>query len=343
MKPLQDKVVVITGASSGIGRATALEFSREGAKVVIAGRDAQALKETKQELESTGAQSLPVVCDVTQEDQVERLASRAEEAFGHVDIWINNAAVTMFAKFDESPSDDYRQIFETDFFGYVYGARAAIRRFKAQGYGTLINVDSVEGIAPKPYHSAYSAAKHAVRALASSLRMELLLDGIKNIHVITVIPGSVDTPMFSHAANYTAKTIHAPATSTQPATVAAAIAKVAAKPQRELIIGLEAKKSVFDYLAMPRNYERKHSRQYPSRTLGSDSAMPGRGNLYEATNPHAIRGGWTPDRSSAQQAGPWIALAGAVVAIGSLATWLFWPGQDRAGKVLKLATAPLKR
>jgi NAD(P)-dependent dehydrogenase (short-subunit alcohol dehydrogenase family) len=344
MKDLRDKVVVITGASSGIGRATALEFGRQGAKVVIAARDGEALRETKQELDTAGAESLPVVCDVTKEDQVERLANRAEEAYGHIDVWVNNAAVTMFAKFDESPIEDYRQIFETDFFGYVHGARAAIRRFKAQNHGTIINVDSIEGIAPKPYHSAYSAAKHAVRALASSLRMELLLDGYKDIQVCTVMPASVDTPMFAHAANYTGKTVQAPDTSTQPAKVATAITRLALKPQRELILGAQAKKSAFDYLMMPGSYERKYSKAYPDRHLRDEGTMPGRGNLYEATGPHAVQGGWTDDRQGTMKAAaPWIALAGVIVSVGSLATWLFWPGSDRASKALKLATAPIKR
>jgi NAD(P)-dependent dehydrogenase (short-subunit alcohol dehydrogenase family) len=345
MKQLHDKVVVITGATSGIGRATAEEFARQGAKVVIAGRDADALKETKTALETAEeAEVLPVVCDVTQEEQVERLANRAEEAYGHIDVWVNNAGVAMFAKFDESPSDDFRQVMETDYFGYVYGARAAIRRFKTQGHGTLINVDSVEGIAPKPYHSAYSAAKHAVRALASSMRMELALDGLKNIHVCTVMPASVDTPLFAHAANYTGQGVTAPSTSAQPAQVARTIVGLVTKPQREVIMGPQAKKSVFEYMFMPKMYENKHANRFPNRHLSSDQTMPGQGNLYEATGPHSILGGWGKERAQQLNAAkPWFALAGVVVAIGGLATLLFWPGQDRAGKLLKLATQPIRK
>jgi NAD(P)-dependent dehydrogenase (short-subunit alcohol dehydrogenase family) len=339
LKELKDKVVVITGASSGIGRATALEFATEGAKLVLAGRDNEALKETKQECETSGAEALPVNCDVTQEDQVERLAARAEETYGHIDIWVNNAGVSLYAKFDEAPSEDYRQVIETDFFGYVYGARAAIKRFKAQGHGSLINVDSIEGITPKPYNSAYTAAKHAVRALASSIRMELALDGHKNIHVSTVMPASVDTPLFAHAANYTGQSLQAPQSATAPAEVAKAITKLAVKPQRELLIGMPAKRSAFKYMFQPASYERGTAQGFPARHLGEEPVSHGQGNLFDPTSPHTIHGGAPtrePNRRPLIAAAPWIAAAGVIVGLGSLATWLLWPGTNRTRKLTRL-------
>jgi NADP-dependent 3-hydroxy acid dehydrogenase YdfG len=343
-KGLQDKVVVITGASSGIGRATALEFAEQGAKLVLAGRDNEALQETKQECEAIGAEAIPVKCDVTQEDQVERLATRAEEAYGHIDVWVNNAGVSLFAKFDEAPSEDYRQVIETDFFGYVYGARSAISRFKAQGHGTLINVDSIEGITPKPYNSAYTAAKHAVRALASSVRMELALDGHDNIHICTVMPASVDTPLFAHAANYTGQSIETSQHASAPAEVAQAIAKLALKPQRELMVGMAAKRSAFKYMFQPGSYERGTAHSFPAHHLGKEPVASGQGNLYDPTSPHTIHGSSTarePARSRKSPA-PWIAAAGVLIGLGSLATWLLWPGGKRADKMMKLVPIPHK-
>jgi short-subunit dehydrogenase len=326
MNEVKDKVVVVTGASSGIGRATAQEFARQGAKVVIAARDDDALHDTAREIKASGGEVLSVVTDVTKEDQVEKLAQQAEAAYDHIDVWVNNAGVALFAKFDEAPSDDYRQVIETDFFGYVYGARAALSRFKRRGHGLLVNVDSVEGIAPKPYHSAYAAAKHAVRALASSLRMELALEGLTDIHIATVMPASVDTPLFAHAANYTGQSVQAPGTSTPPAQVAQAISQLVAKPEREVIIGASAKRSVMQYPFAPKQYERKTSGLFQSRHLGSESVPSGKGNLYDPTSPHKVEGGWASDQPSGlQSAGPWLLAGGALVAILSLATWLLWP------------------
>jgi NAD(P)-dependent dehydrogenase (short-subunit alcohol dehydrogenase family) len=326
MNDMKDKVVVITGASSGIGRATAQEFARHGAKVVIAARDNDSLVETAKELKAEGGEVLAVATDVTQEDQVEKLARRAEEAYKHIDIWVNNAGVALFAKFDEAPTDDYRQVIETDFFGYVYGARAALSRFKKQGHGLIVNVDAVEGIAPKPYHSAYAAAKHAVRALASSLRMELALEGFKDINVATVMPSTVDTPLYAHAANYTGKAVQAPGTSSPPAEVAQVITRLVSKPQREVVIGAEAKRSVMQYLMAPNRYERRHSWLFPQKHLSDNHAVEGKGNLYETTHPHTVDGGWATEQPNRMKsAAPWLLATGAVVAVASVTTWLLMP------------------
>ena len=323
MKDLKDKVVVITGATSGIGRATALQFCKEGARVVLSGRDTEALREAEHECASSGARTLAVTTDVCKEDQVEQLASKAAEAFGRIDIWVNNAGVSLFAKFEDAPSEDFRQVIETDFFGYVNGARAALKRFKTQGSGTLINVDSIEGIAPKPYNTAYAAAKHAVRALASSLRMELALDGAKEIEVCTVMPASVDTPLFAHAANYTGHAVQpspAAMTSTQ---VAEAITKLAKKPQRELILGMAPKGSVMQYLFAPKTYEKSTARNFPANHLTDNEASAHAGNLFNPTGPHTTTGGWNTGASQQPKVRPWMIIGGALLGAAAAGTgWL---------------------
>ena len=342
MKDLHDKVVVITGASSGIGRATTLEFAAEGANVVLAGRDAGALKEAEAEAQQAGAKTLISIADVTDENAVEKLADQAEETFGHIDIWVNNAGVGLFAKFEDTPAGDYKRIMDTNFFGYVNGARSALKRFKAQGFGTLINVDSVESISPRPYNSAYSAAKHAVRALTSSLRMELALDGAKNITVSSVLPASVDTPFYAHAANYTGQTLHGSETATDPAEVARAITRLAKKPQREVILR-GARRSIMQFMMNPAKYEIKHSGRYLQHHLTSDNAVRTQGSLYDAKEPHAVSGGWRKAPDSAQklkQAMPWIALAGTVAAVGGIATWLLWPKTQPDAKKLAESSKP---
>jgi short-subunit dehydrogenase len=318
----ENQVVVITGASSGIGRATALEFAKKGARVVLGGRDPDALKETEAECASLGAQALTVVADVTNPDQVERLASRGEEAFGHIDVWINNAGITMFAKFDEAPIEDYRRIIETDFFGYVHGARSALKRFKAQGHGLLVNIDSPEGIVPKPFTSAYSAAKHAVMALASSIRMELALDGFKDIYVSTVIPSSVETPLVAHAANYTGRAIQSEHTELSPQQVAVAITSLVDHPRRQVIVGGQAKGHAASYALTPNRYEQQIHRGYVSKIFLEDDAQSQKGNLYEPTSPHALLGEWAHQeherKSPAKRLMPWLALAG-VALVGTAA------------------------
>ena len=343
MKDLHDKVVVITGASSGIGRATAIEFAAEGASVVLAGRDAPALKEAEAEVQHAGAKTLIAIADVTDENAVEKLADQAEETFGHIDIWVNNAGVGLFAKFEDTPAGDYKRIMDTNFFGYVNGARSALKRFKSQGFGTLINVDSVESISPRPYNSAYSAAKHAVRALASSLRMELALDGAKNITVSSVLPASVDTPFYAHAANYTGQTLHGSETAGDPTDVAKAIVKLAKKPQREVVLR-GARRSIMQYMMNPNKYEIKHSGRFLQHHFTSDTAARTQGNLYDATGPHSVSGGWRKDPSPSSQnlkkAMPWIALAGTVAAVGGIATWLLWPKSKPEARQLTETSGP---
>jgi short-subunit dehydrogenase len=324
MKELEDKVVVITGASSGIGRATALEFARQGAKLVLAGRDANALHEVEQEATDLSASAITTVCDVVDEKQVEALASKAEEAYGHIDIWVNNAGVNLFGKFDDTPSDDYRRVIETNFFGYVHGTRAALTRFKAQNHGSLINVDAIEGVVPTPFNSAYAASKHAIRALASSLRMELLLDELYDIHVSTVVPASVDTPMFAHAANYTRQGLGAPAPTISPEVVAQAVCRVATKPQREFLVGGSPKAQAFAYGIAPGAYEKRTGIKFWQRRVQDSAAPISNGNLYKSTGPHSIFGGWTTtqEASARKLARPILFAAGAIITAGAIATWL---------------------
>ncbi len=214
---LNNSVVVITGASSGIGRETARRFAREGALVVLAARRADALQQLAQDL---GPRALAVPTDVRDESSVRQLADKAVEAFGRLDVWVNNAGVMAMGKFLEIPPDVFRQVMETNFFGYVFGARAALTQFKRQGSGVLINNASVEAELGAPYATAYSASKHAVRGFVQALQDELALEKAHGIRVCLVSPAVCD-----------------------PELVASAIVSLARRPRREVLVGTTDRQS----------------------------------------------------------------------------------------------------
>jgi short-subunit dehydrogenase len=278
---ISDSVVVITGASSGIGKAAALEFADRGARLVLAARRTEALERTREECAHRGAPAHTVPVDVTEEGDVQELARRALDRHGRIDVWVNAAAVYSAGLFTETPPEAFRRVIETDFFGYVHGARAALPIFKRQGRGVLINVGSMVSKLSEPYFSAYVAAKHAVHGFGKSLRQELTLEGAKNVHVCTVMPATIDTPFFQHAANYTGRVLKALPPVYSAARVAEVIADCAEHPKREVFVGNSARLFNFQYrlsaalaeTALAKMVARGHF--YPDRR-----ALPTDGNLF---------------------------------------------------------------
>lgn len=227
---LKNSVVVITGASSGIGRATALRLAQKGARLILAARGEKALRSLAKECRKRGGTAIPVTTDVTDPEAMEALASRAVEEFGQLDAWVNNAAVSVFGRLTEVPLKDFRRVLDVNVNGYVHGARAALPHMQAQGSGVLINVASIVGEVAQPYTAAYSMSKAAVRALGVSLRSELRLDGIAGVKVCTILPAAIDTPFFQHAANYTGRRVVAMPPVYTAARVAKTIEGVLKKP-----------------------------------------------------------------------------------------------------------------
>ena len=204
---IKGSTVVITGASSGIGRAAAIEFAKQGANVVLAARRKSALEDVARQVREHKGRGLVVPTDTTDADAVESLADRAAASFGSIDIWGNDAAVSLFGPLHQTPAKDFRQVLDTNVMGYVHGAQSALKHFRRQRSGVLINVSSAVGEVPQPLTAAYSASKAAINSLSVSIRGELMLDGLKNVHVVTVLPPTVDTPLFDLAANYTGKRV----------------------------------------------------------------------------------------------------------------------------------------
>lgn len=317
MKRIADAVVVITGASSGIARATALRIAEQRGAVVLASRQEAVLQELAAECQRRGGRAHAVPTDVTNEDQVRNLARQAIASFGRIDAWVNAAAVYMLSKFEEAPPDAFRRILETNFFGYVHGARAALPWFRRQGHGVLINIASVLGKMGAPYASAYSASKFAVTGFSESLRMELR--DAPHIHVCTVLPATIDTPLFQHAANFTGRAVQAMSPVYSPVEVADAIIGCITRPKREVTVGNTNRLLAMRTMAPPLA-ERLVSAKVNKDHFQERSTPETAGNMFEPMRDlNCVRGGWSGRETKSPT--PWI---GAALLVGAcLVTW-YW-------------------
>lgn len=197
---------VVTGASSGIGRGVAERAGALGANVVLAARRAEALEEVAGVIRASGGQALVVPTDVSRAEAVEALAGAAERRFGRIDVWLNNAGVAPIGRFEEIPVAEHARTVEVNLTGVMYGSHAALRRFRAQGFGVLMNTASVESYVPLAYHASYAATKHGIRGLDNALRQELRLAGLRErVRLVTIMPWTVDTPFWGNAANRTGR------------------------------------------------------------------------------------------------------------------------------------------
>jgi short-subunit dehydrogenase len=250
LKPIQDQVVVILGASSGIGRETALQFARRGAKVIAAARSESALNSLEQEIRNGGGDVTPVICDITDFDQVDRVADIAVQAYGRIDTWVNVAAVSSYSSMEDTTLEEFRQIFDVNVMGYIHGMKAALPRLRREGRGALISVASVESFVSIPLHSHYAATKHAIEGLVDGLRRELMAEGVP-ISVTSVKPATINTPFFTNAMNKLGVKPKGPPPIYQPGVVADCILYAAEHPVRDLYAGGAAKMMVTTQMLMP--------------------------------------------------------------------------------------------
>lgn len=277
---LSGAVVVIAGASSGFGRGAALELGRKGAKVVLAARRKQMLDEAVEEIERAGGTALAVETDVSDPAQVSALAERAIDRFDRIDVWVNNVGIGAIGYFWDIPIEDHTRVVDVNLKGLIYGAHAAIRQFRSQGYGNLVNIGSIDSETPLALQNTYASTKAAVLSLSRSLNEELRLVGEENIKVGTVMPWAVDTPWWYHAANYTG---HEPrmAMMDDPQIVVDAILEACLNPKEEQPVGWKAKGSDVSHHLFPDLTERISADVAKSESEKAMKAPQTQGAIHE--------------------------------------------------------------
>jgi NAD(P)-dependent dehydrogenase (short-subunit alcohol dehydrogenase family) len=290
-RALRDSVAVVTGASSGIGRATARRLAELGAAVALAARSEESLREAAAECEAAGGRALVVVTDVADEDAVRELARRAAEHFGRIDVWLNAAAVMVYGSFEEVPSEVFRRVIETNLFGQIHGARAVLPYFRAQGSGVLVNVASIWGRIGSPQVSAYVTSKWGVLGFSECLRQALHDE--KDIHVCSILPISVDTPIFHHAANYTGRAVRPPPPVLDPDRVVDAIVRSITRPRSRATVGLTGHLLTWLHTLSPALYDRIAPYAFHRLGYRPAPAQDGPGNVL-APMPewNRVRAGW---------------------------------------------------
>lgn len=295
-KPLDQQVMVITGASSGIGLATARAAARQRARLVLVARNAQALGKITQDITDRGGQAIQVVADVGRREEVQRAADHAIERFGRIDTWVNDAGVSIFGRLEDVSDEDHQRLFQTNFWGVVYGSLVALPHLKRNG-GALINLGSEVSDQAVPLQGMYSASKHAIKGFTDALRMELLEEKAP-VSVTLIKPAGIDTPYPQHARNYLQQEPKLPAPVYAPEEVAKAILYAATHAKRDIYIGGGARAlSVLGRVA-PRITDRiganfltrQQTRDEPARDPAGSLYQPGFGGRVHGEHPgHVMR------------------------------------------------------
>jgi NAD(P)-dependent dehydrogenase (short-subunit alcohol dehydrogenase family) len=296
-RDLSAATVVLTGASSGIGRATALCFARAGARLVLAARSPEPLHAVAGECEACGAEVAVVPTDVRDERAVQALSDRAVERFGGFQVWVNNAGVIAYGRFAEVPSEVFRAVIETNLMGQVHGARAALPVFVGQGDGVLINMSSVWGRVTTPDVAAYATSKFAVRAFSECLRQELA--ATSGVDVVTILPQAADTPIFAQAANYSRRAVRPIPPLVDPHEVAEGILRCAQDPKREVTYRYAGRALELLHSFAPRLYGRVLPPAFEAGNYTRASSAPTSGRTLSPVageRAYAVLGGWKRER-----------------------------------------------
>jgi NAD(P)-dependent dehydrogenase (short-subunit alcohol dehydrogenase family) len=281
-RPLSESVVVVTGASGGIGAATSLALAAQGSTVVLAARREDALREVAGRCADAGGRAVVVPTDVSDPAAVAALAAAARAQEGRIDAWVNNAGVGLYAGLADAPLDEVRRVLDVNLLGYLYGVQAALPGLRAAGGGVIVNVASVLSEVTVPFMGAYNLTKHAVRGMSDTLRQELVGD---DVSVCSVLPASIDTPFYRNAGNRSGREVRPMPPVYPPRTVARTIVRVLRKPRREAYAGPLGHALAVQMRLTPAPVERVLAWYGRRAALTATPAAPTPGNLFEP-------GGW---------------------------------------------------
>lgn len=292
LKPLHAQTIVITGATSGIGLATARAAAEAGASVVLVARNEPELREICEDIRARGGLADHVAADVGSRDELRRVVDTVIQRYGGFDTWVNNAGTSIYAQLWDTPEQDHRQLFETNYWGVVHGSLEALRHLRRHG-GALINIGSVLSDMPAALQGAYTASKHAVQGFTSSLRLELIHDGAP-VSVTLIKPSGIATPFPEHARNYMDEAARVPPPAYHPRLVADAILHAATIPARELVVGGAGRMMTLFARLLPNLADRVYARALYPASLVSGRPNDSRPGLYRASSEGRELGGHPP-------------------------------------------------
>jgi NAD(P)-dependent dehydrogenase (short-subunit alcohol dehydrogenase family) len=329
---MQQEIVVITGASAGVGRATAQAFGRRKAKVGLIARGRDGLEAARREIEAAGGEAIVLPLDVSDHDAVDRAASEVEKTFGPIDIWINNAMASVFSPIMEMEPDDYRRVTEVTYLGYVWGTLAALRRMKPRDRGAIVQVGSALAYRGIPLQSAYCAAKHAVQGFHDSLRCELIHDN-SNVRVVMVQMPALNTPQFGWVKSRLPRKAQPVPPIFQPEVAAEAIVWAAYSDRREINVGLPTSAAIIgnnfvpglaDHYLARNGYDSQmiDEPEDPNRPNNLWKPLPGDHGAHGAFDTRSID---TSIELELNKRRPWIVAAGVLIGVATAAlisrTW----------------------
>lgn len=288
LKPVEEQVIVVTGASSGIGLATARAACKRGAKVVLVARSGDILARVERELTAAGGQAAHVIADVGDRAAAERITAKAVERFGGFDTWVNNAGVGIFGRLEEVSDEDNRKLFDTNFWGLVYGSLAAVRHLKGKG-GAVVNLGSVASDVAFPIQGMYCASKHAIRGFTDALRQELI-EANAPVSVTLIKPSAIDTPYPRNARNYLPQEPKLPPPVYRPEEVAGAILHAAEYGTRDIFVGGGGRAMSAMGRHFPETMDWIEGKLMPGQQHRGTPAEHTAGSLHRAGGPGWVRG-----------------------------------------------------